>query len=60
MRMGNPAAHDHPDRVPRMPLGPPPEDRLEVFLDTAIDVAVGLLGMAVMFGAIWFILWVWS
>jgi len=43
-----------------MPLSPPQEDRLEVFLDTAIDVTVGLLGMALMFGVIWFILWVWS
>lgn len=43
-----------------MPVGPPKEDRLEVFLDTAIDVAVGLLGMFLLFTAIWFVLWVWS
>ena len=38
----------------------PQEDRLEAFLDQTIDFVVGLAGMAIMFGAIWFVLWVWS
>ena len=57
MRMGDPAAGDGPRRVPQVR---PEEDRLETFVDTAIDFLIGLAGMAVLFGAIWFILWVWS